>query len=311
MNAHTDDYDSPWKDALTRYLPEFMAFYFPQASTEINWNKPHTFLDQELAQTVQDGELGQRRVDRLVEVATLTSGRKWVYIHVEVQGQPDPHFAERLFTYNYRLYDRYQRPIATLAVLTDERKNWRPGEFSYNLFGCEVKIRFPCVKLLDYAPQLEELLQNTNPFALITAAHLLTQRTRKNPEARYGAKWQLARLLYERDWDKQRIIDLFAVIDWLMRLPPELENQLWTQISTLERNSKMRYVTSVERIGLQKGLEQGRQEGEVALLRRLLVKRFGALSESLESRLSDAAIADLELWGERVLDAKTITEVFQ
>jgi hypothetical protein len=25
----SDDYDSPWKDALTRYFPEFMAFYFP------------------------------------------------------------------------------------------------------------------------------------------------------------------------------------------------------------------------------------------------------------------------------------------
>ena len=33
----------------------------------------------------------------------------------------------------------------------------------------------------------------------------------------------LAKLLYERDWGKQQVIDLFAVIDWLMTLPPELE----------------------------------------------------------------------------------------
>ena len=26
-----DDFDTPWKTALTRYLPEFMAFYFPEA----------------------------------------------------------------------------------------------------------------------------------------------------------------------------------------------------------------------------------------------------------------------------------------
>jgi hypothetical protein len=69
-----DDYDSPWKDAITRYLPEFMDFYFPLAHAIIDWDKPHTFLDQELAQIVRDAELGQRRIDRLVEVATLTSG---------------------------------------------------------------------------------------------------------------------------------------------------------------------------------------------------------------------------------------------
>jgi hypothetical protein len=30
-----DDYDSPWKDALTRYFPEFMSFYFPEAHRQI------------------------------------------------------------------------------------------------------------------------------------------------------------------------------------------------------------------------------------------------------------------------------------
>ena len=57
-------------------------------------------------------------------------------------------------------------------------------------------------------------------------------------------------------------------------------------------------------------LQEGRQEGEVALLMRLLVKRFGNISESIESRLTQASIADLELWGDRILEAKTLTDVF-
>ena len=32
----SDDYDSPWKEAITRYFPEFMAFYFPLAHGEID-----------------------------------------------------------------------------------------------------------------------------------------------------------------------------------------------------------------------------------------------------------------------------------
>jgi hypothetical protein len=306
MNKTTDDYDSPWKEALTRYFPEFLDFYFPLAYQAIDWTQPHTFLDQELAQIVRDGEIGKRRIDRLVQVTTLTSAIEWVYIHIEVQSQVDSDFAERLFTYNYRLYDRYHRPVATLAVLADESLNWRPEGFSYNLFGSQMSLQFASVKILDYAPQLEELLKNPNPFALVTAAHLLTQRTRKDVKARYRAKWQLAKLLYERDWGKQQIIDLFAVIDWLITLPPELEKQLWTSISELERNMKMPYVTSVERIGI----EKGRQEEGVFFLRRLLVKKFGDLPESFETRLTEASIADLELWGDRILEAKTLTDIF-
>jgi hypothetical protein len=306
MNSQNDDYDSPWKEALTRYLPEFLDFYFPLAHQAINWTQPHTFLDQELAQIVRDSELGKRRIDCLVQVTTRTLEIEWVYIHIEVQSQVDSNFAERLFTYNYRLYDRYHRPVATLAVLADERLNWRPGGFSYNLFGSQMSLQFASVKILDYAPQLEELLENPNPFALVTAAHLLTQRTRKDVQARYAAKWRLAKLLYERDWGKQQIIDLFSIIDWLMTLPPELEKQLWTSISKLERNIKMPYVTSVERIGIEQGIEQG----EMMLLRRMLAKRFGDLPEAIEIRLSQASIADLELWSDRLLDAKTLAEVF-
>jgi len=199
MTNAPDDYDSPWKTALVRYFPEFLAFYFPKADEFIDWTSPHTFLEQELAQIVADAELGRRRVDCLVEVTLTTARQEWVYIHVEVQGRRDKTFAERLFIYNYRLYDRYRRPVATLAVLADTNPGWRPEGFSYDLLGSRTSIEFATVKILDYADRLDALLDNPNPFALVTAAHLLTQQTRNNPSGRYDAKWQLARLLYERD----------------------------------------------------------------------------------------------------------------
>ena len=157
-----------------------------------------------------------------------------------------------------------------------------------------------------YAERLDALLADPNPFALVTAAHLLTQRTRRDMPGRYAAKWRLARLLYERDWDRQRIIDLFAVIDWLLRLPQDLERQLWTKIMELEGATNMRYVTSVERIGR----EEGRKEGEALLLRRQLLRRFGAVPAWAETRLQGATTEQLEAWGERILDAATLDEVF-
>ena len=52
MDASNDQYDSPWKEAIERYFPEFMALYFPDASAEIDWSKEHVFLDQELRAVV-------------------------------------------------------------------------------------------------------------------------------------------------------------------------------------------------------------------------------------------------------------------
>ncbi len=225
-------------------------------------------------------KLGKCLIDRLVQVALLAGGEGWVYIHIEVQGGHDSQFAERMFTYNYRLYDRYRRPVASMAVLADDSPSWKPASFGYQLFGCRHLLEFPVVKLTGHADRLEHLLSQPNSFALVTAAHLLTKQTRGSNDLRFAAKWRLTKLLYERNWEKQHFIDLFSVIDWMMHLPSELEQQLWREITILERSKTMPYVTSVERIGIEKGIQQGIQQGmqrgESLLLLRQLVRRFGA-----------------------------------
>ena len=60
-----DDYDSPWKEALERYFPEFLALLFPAVHAEIDWARGCQFLDTELQQVVRDAELGRRYADKL------------------------------------------------------------------------------------------------------------------------------------------------------------------------------------------------------------------------------------------------------
>jgi len=210
-----------------------------------------------------------------------------------------------MFTYNCRIFQRYDRPVASLAVLADDSPTWRPGAFGWELFGCRHVLEYPLVKLLDYAPRLEGLLAAPNPFALVTAAHLLTRQTRGDAERRYAAKWRLARLLYERDWDRQRIIDLFAVIDWMMRLPAELETKLWQELTTLECNKTMPYVTSVERIGYQRG----RQEEAGALVQKQLRRRFGALAQEIEDQIVALPLERVEALSEDLLDFNSLLDL--
>ena len=89
----------------------------------------------------------------------------------------------------------------------------------------------------------------------------------------------------------------------------------------------MPYVSSAERFGIEKGLQKGikkgfktgiaqgarmgRQEGEATLLHRQLARRFGSLPEWVDERLRRASIDELETWGDRVLDATQLADVFE
>ena len=69
--------------------------------------------------------------DKLVKVWRKNGTEIWVLIHVEVQSQDEADFAERMFVYHYRISDKYRCPVVSLAVLGDERRNWKPEKFGY------------------------------------------------------------------------------------------------------------------------------------------------------------------------------------
>ena len=56
--------------------------------------------------------------------------------------------------------------------------------------------------------------------------------------------------------------------------------------------------------------DKGRQEGEAAVLRRLLERRFGNLDEESERRITSADSDQLLGWCDRVLAATNIEEIF-
>jgi len=318
MTTEPDQYDTPWKDAIERYFPEFMAFYFPDAHRQIDWSRPYTFLSQELQAITRDAEIGKRFCDKLVSVYLLNGQEELIYVHVEVQGTTQAEFAERMFVYNYRIYDHYRRPVASMAVLADPSPGWKPQQFGYNVLNCQMGIQFPVAKLQDYAGCEQALGDDPNPFALVTLAHLQTQATQHDPQARFDAKWTLVQLLYRRGWDKQRIIDLLFVIDWMMQLPDHFKHQLWQNIGNLEQEKKMAYVSDFERHAIEKGLSQGlsqglqkgQQAGEVTALRRLLTKRFGPLQPGLADTIESASLVQIEAWFDCAITAPSLDAVF-
>jgi hypothetical protein len=300
------DYDSPWKDALDRYFQAFLALFFPYIHADIDWSRGYEALDKEFQQLVPDAEVGRRYVDKLFKVWRRDGSEQWVLIHIEVQTSPDPKFGRRMFVYNYRVFDRFDREVVSLAVLADDDPAWRPRDFRSGLWACERRLDFPMVKLLDYAGHEDELEASNNPFAKVLLAHLKVLETKSDASARQLWKVRLVRGLYERGFSAADVRELFRLIDWLMELPPALGALFWDEVKRIQEDKKMPFITTPERIGMEQGLKKGRLEG----IETALEVKFGAAGLQLVPeirQLQDAGILEAVL--QAIKTASTPEEV--
>lgn len=307
--------DSAWKDVLQCWFPEFMAFFYPDLAKKIDWSMGYETLDKELQALATQAMIGKRFVDKLMKVKSLEGQELFVLLHIEIQGEKETHFEKRLFEYYYRLMDKYNLPIVTLAVLADDNPSWRPCVYQVNVWGDEVmSFRFRCVKLLDYADQKADLEQTTNPFGLIILAQLAAMETKQKPDARFNIKFSLTRQLYDRGLNRDTILSFYKFIDWVLALPEDLEIRYNEKIYQIEEERSMAYITSAERMGMEKGYQQGMQqgtiEGEKLFLTTLLKRRFRSLSPTYLTKIDHADPSKLLLWGEKILDAKKIEDIF-
>lgn len=260
-NTIPPEYDAPWKEAIELYFPEFMNFFFPSVFKKIAWNEGYTFMDKELEKITKDSEIGRRLADKLVKVWKKDDQVAWVLIHIEVQSNREADFAERIYIYRHRIWERYQLDVASLVILTDAETNYRPNTYKKSLWGTELRFKFPIVKLLDYAVNWEKLEKNSNPFAIVTMAQIKA-KTVKEEAQRKAWKVHLVKMLFQRGYAKQTILELFNFIDWLVKLPEDLELQFSQEIEEFEEENKMRYMNTIERQGFEKGILQGKAEGK-------------------------------------------------
>ena len=263
-----NQFDSPWKEAIGLYFPSFLQFFFPTIHRQVDWKQGYQLLDKELGQVTRDADLGRRDADLLVRVTRKSGAEAWVLLHIEVQSQVDTDFPLRMYVYNYRIFDKYARDVVSLAILGDEQPLWRPARYERKLWGSRSLLTFPVVKLLDLDGS--ETKTPRNPFAWLVAAHLRAQKTQSNSPVRLQSKLQLVRGLYRCGLSKDQILDFFRLVDWVLALSLDLEYAFWKELTIFEEENQMPYVTSVERIGIEKGLEKGRQEGLVAMREGLL-----------------------------------------
>ena len=260
--------DDLWKIVIEDLFEDFLHFFLPDAAAAVDWSHEPEFLDKELEALHQESQENSRYVDKLVKVRLHGGRENCLLIHADIQGYHDDAFAERMFIYFYRVFDRYRLPVTALAVFTDDRPGFKPAAYDYQCFGTTLHYSYNIYKIL--AQDEQALKESENPFALAVLAGLYLLQSGKNEEQRYAYKKTLAQLLFQKRITPQKKRHLLVFLDGLLRIGRQMETRFRQDIEEMAKGDRTNmpipaHLTNYGQVmyeeGLEKGLEKGLQEG--------------------------------------------------
>ena len=291
--------DILWKGVLEDVFDDFLKFFDPEAEQFYDFNKKFEFLDKELEQVFppENDEYSPKIIDKLVKVFTRDGKEEWVLVHVEVQGQYQQDFARRMFTYFYRILDKYQKPITAYAIFTEAIHKERPNSFQLEFRGTSLLYTFNTYKI---SRQDEgELQASNNPFAMVilTAKAALAGKDFIDGKERDALllklKLELARQLLAKQIAKKKIRVLMNFLRYYVRFEnPAINAKFEQEVEILtERRTTMGIEELLLDRATKQGLEKGKKEEAVAIAREM--KKDGVAIEQI-AKFTKLSIADIE-----------------
>ncbi|WP_339237112.1 Rpn family recombination-promoting nuclease/putative transposase [Oceanobacillus sp. FSL W7-1281] len=283
-DAKNTDYDGLWKNLIEELFQEFMEFFAPDLYPEIDFEKEVDFPNIELFQFVINSRKGRKYSDRLAKVTLKNGEEKYVFVHIEVQAIGEQDFAERMFKYFYRIYDKHKHPIYSIALLTDASHQHYEDTFRYSFYGTELTYLYNVYRF--YGKDKEKLKKSDNPFALAVLAGIYVSensgRTEKDDEKRFQFKQQLISMALEKYSHRDTYLSaLLYFIDYILQVPAELQEKLYESLPIAENEKEEGKIMGMEKLrdtptfgrlfreieeeatkkGLEKGMKQGMKQG--------------------------------------------------
>lgn len=265
--------DILWKGMMEDLFADFLLFFLERAADIFDISRGFEFMDKELDEITPGVMIKHPRlVDKLVKVWYKNGTESWLLVHIEVQGYKDKHFPERMFTYFYRIRDRYRRDITSLVIFTDNDAKYHPCKYEYDCCGTRLVFYFNTYKILDKDVTLLE--QSNNPFAMVVLT-ILTALKQKDgmPERLVDSLLVLIRRLLARELPKHKIARLVTFIKRYVYLGnSELFHKFEEEIKLITGNpAHMGIYEQILQIETEEAEERGKAEGKAEMVRNLLI----------------------------------------
>ena len=307
------NHDQNFKNLILDYPRDALAFFAPREAPAREERASIVPARQEQLQE----RLGTpwRELDTPLLVQWPDGQREAVAFVVEEETVPSPFSPRRLARYCLDLADMHEtNRVVPVVVFLDSGKSTsdsltlgteRRKYLSFEWVSCRLD-RLPAEKWRD----------SDNLVARVNLPNM-----RVPADRRLEIYADAVRGLLEMESDPDRrlkyldFIDIYAQLTdnerrEFERLHPE-ENKAMVGGYQQARDEAVQQARqqAIEQ-GMQQGIERGRIEGERTVLGRQLLRRFGELPKSASERLVGASMVDLERWADRVLDAKSLDDVF-
>jgi hypothetical protein len=286
-------------------FPDFLRFIFPDADELFDFDRGITFLDKEMHSLLSDRvrEGVTRIADLLVKVYLRDGSERWILINTEIEGGNDVHFSFRIFQYWYRIFDKYNVPVETIAVFTGDRNQKRPNQYNYEGIGTAVDFRYHAYHIFDH--EESDLLKMDNIFAYIVLTCQKALLEGKVAEEELAAdRSTIARSLIDTGkYDKGRIISFLIFLKSIIFIGSKEKDKEFDSfiLKVTKGEIDMGVLERVKRqereFGLEKGLikgraeERARAEAEKRSIVRNLIIKFDNLSDDSIAALAEVPVA--------------------
>jgi len=285
---------------LLENLPEEIARSLSEKLPEL---VPGSFVEERLR---------GYRSDRLYRVETISGKPAFLYVLIEHKSTPDNKIGWQLFKYMGEILKQWEKdnpdwkqlPAIVPFVFYHGATEWKiPNEFLHLVDAEEawrpylLNFRFPVLDLGEIPDKELSKDRRLYPWLLVmkyatrtkqqmTIKELLIEALQAIPEElRPIVEYLLQTYVY----DEQTLREIIRGVQ------PEEEEKMMSQ-----------FAQEIER----KALLQGEARGEAKLLLGQLSHRFRPLPNEISERVHMANQNNIEIWAKRVLDAKSLDEVF-
>jgi hypothetical protein len=304
-------HDMLFKQVLGEFFPEFIELFFPQVAAYLDRDSIE-FLPLELFSSLGSGDAFE--TDLIVK-ARFLGEESYFIVHVEHQGKFGKDFDKRVFNYFALLHRDYDLPVYPIVIFS-HRSPKVAGDRSYSVTFPDwevLRFNYRAIRL-NHLPW-EDFVGRANPVA---SAFMSKMKIRKGD--RLLVKFECLKGLANLRLNPAQVHLLLGFVDTYLVLDGVENNQLLERLDRIVGRQKeeiMEIVTSWERQGiakgeekglkkgLKKGLEEGRQEQARSLVLRLLKRKFGKVSQSIEETILSLSIEHLNDLAEALLDFDT------
>jgi len=221
----------------------------------------------------------------------LEMGQKIIHLEFQTNPQSDPPIPLRMLDYWVRLYRLYDQQKEIEQIVIFLKKSNSEIVFQDTFQTKTTSHRYRVIRIWEWDPQPLLEIPELLPLAVLAKS--------ENPET------LLATVAQKLDTieDKHKRSNIAACVELLAGI-----NFSEDLIAMYLQEDILKDSVVYQKL-MNKGIEKGLQQGESLMMIRLLKKRFGSLNETLENRIINLSVEQLESLGESLFDFQSLDDV--